>query len=152
MSERIRGRLEQLGRFFKREKRIEPEIPSYINDDYDLLGHLDPPLHNELNRSSFQHLQTTLQSSETFDDVVDIGASRNVLRGVAFLNTAKITAIDPAYRWYDYEMKDPFTQTPYPNGVFGGKIERKEMEKLLAYACRALEIPATMNQDRATLT
>lgn len=85
-----------------------------------------------------------------FDDVVDIGAARNFLRGVLFFKATEIKAIDPAYKWYDYEGESLF-DLPYPEGIFGGKGERQEMEKLLKYTCKDLQIPEKMNNDGVTL-
>lgn len=66
------------------------------------------------------------------------------------MSVTKTTAIDPAYKWYDHKQKYPFAPTPYPHGVFGGKAEQEEMEKLLRYACKDLQIPPRMNRDGAT--
>lgn len=151
VSRDIKGRVERLGRFLKREKPTETELPHYIDDDYNLLHYVDPYLHGLMNQESFQSLQASLQNSNSSGaEIVDIAASRNFLRGLFFLNSTKTTAIDPAYKWYDHEVKDPFAPTPYPHGVFGGKAEREEMEKLLRYACNDLQIPQKMSQNGTT--
>lgn len=147
MQELIRGGFEQLSKFFRKEKPDGSEMPYYVSDDYDLLYYVDPYLQNLLGRSSFQRLQTALQNAGMISDVVDIGASRNFLRGLVFLNATKTTAIDPAYKWYDHESEDPFAQTPYPYGIFGGKAERRETERLLQYACGDLQIPERFDSE-----
>lgn len=148
----IRIGLKQLGRFLRREKPVRSEIPHYIGDNYDLLHSVDPYLSSLMDRPSFQRLQVSLQKSDSYgDEVVDIAASRNFLRGLIFLDATRTIAIDPAYKWYDHESSDPFAPTSYPHGVFGGKAEREDMQKLLQYACKDLQTPAKMNQDGATL-
>lgn len=149
MHERFRGRLEQIGRYIRGEKH-EHERPHYIRDDFELLGHIDFVLQKLMNRASFRHLQTALQKSN-FNDVVDIGASSNFLRGVVFFNATEIKAIDPAYKWYDYEAESPSAPRPYPDAVFGGKPLRQEMEGFLQYTCRNIQIPAKMNPNGVTL-
>lgn len=147
----IRSRVELLSRFLRGERLVKSELPHYIDDDYDLLHYVDPHLHSLMNRELFQSLRASLQNSNGGStEAVDIAASRNFLRGLVFLNVAKIIALDPAYKWYDHETEDPFAPTPYPHGVFGGKAEREEMEKLLQYACSNLQVSTIMNQDGAS--
>jgi len=141
MTEQIKAGLERLGRFSRKEKSTRTEAPQYIPDDYDLLYRINPYLHSLMNRSSFQCLQVSLRESKIEGtEVVDIGASSNFLRGTVFLNATRTIAIDPAYRLYDRNHHKAFV----------GKTERQEMEELLQYACRNLQIPARMNQNGAT--
>lgn len=143
--------LRQITRLFKGASPSIERPTGYIQDDYDLLYLVDGSLQRLIDRSSFQDLQYLLQNEITDRErVVDIGAGRNFLRGVVFLDAVKTIAVDPAYKWYDHHPRDPFGSRPYPSGVFGGQGERDEMENLLQSACRNLQIPARMNKAGAT--
>ena len=106
---------------------------------YQLLDYSDGYLASLINPDGFNRLQQ--QIGIPLGRVLDIGASRNVIRAVALLDATNTVCVDPAYASYE-EIEGQ---------GFGGQAEKVEMIEGLKQAFSQVSLPFQVSKDETTL-
>ncbi|QQG44028.1 MAG: hypothetical protein HYW86_04150 [Candidatus Roizmanbacteria bacterium] len=131
-------RVENGARNFIDKVRLERHYRSSKElTDFEAINAIDRHLARELGHEGLIRLQAELRGAQSY--VVDLAASRTVLRAIAFFDAVHTLCIDPCYEFFETRGMESFRDRD-PD-VYGSAAEKANMTTSLKQILKQIEVP-----------